>query len=246
MISAIVLTKNEEKNIEACLKTLNWCGEVIVIDDYSTDKTVALAKAGGAKVFSHHLGNDFAAQRNFALRQAQGDWVLFVDADERVTPALRVEIMSYELRVTSYAGFNLKRTDFLGGRWLKHGETANVKLLRLGKMRAGQWQRKVHEFWKIKGDIGELKNPLLHYPHQNLDDFLRHINFYSTLHAEALYEQGVKPGPWRIIVNPLGKFIANWIFKKGFLDGTSGFVMALMMSLHSFLAWSKLYLRWKK
>lgn len=243
MISAIVLTKNEEKNIEACLKTLQWCGEIIVVDDYSEDRTVEIAKRNGAKVYLHRLGNDFAAQRNFGLSKAIGEWVLFVDADERVTPALREEIANGG---TNYDGFNLKRQDYFGGRWLRHGETANVKLLRLGKRAAGKWQRKVHEFWDIKDNIGELKNPLLHYPHPNLDDFLGHINFYSTLHAEAFYEHGVKPNPFWIIVNPLGKFIINWIFKLGFLDGTAGLMMALIMSFHSFLAWSKLYLKWKK
>lgn len=254
MISAVVLTKNEEKNIEACLKTLQWCDEIIVIDDYSQDRTVELAKNLGAKVYKNHLDNDFAAQRNFGLQKATGDWVLFIDADERVSLALRAEITNYQLPIakqqapliTNYQGFNLRRQDYFGGRWLKYGETANIRLLRLGKRKAGKWQRKVHEFWDIKGDIGELKNPLLHYPHPNLDDFLNHLNFYSTLHAEAYYEQVVKPPPWRIIVNPLGKFVANWIFRLGFLDGTSGFIIALMMSFHSFLAWSKLSLKWKK
>lgn len=245
MISAIVLTKNEEKNIEACLQTLQWCGEIVVVDDYSQDRTVAIARRSGARVFRHHLGNDFAAQRNFGLQKAASDWILFIDADEQVTPELRKEIFRKTTQ-NEFPGFNLKRMDFWGGRWLRHGETADVRLLRLGKRGAGKWQRKVHEFWDIKGNIGELKNPILHYPHRNLGDFLEHINFYSTLHAEAFYEQGVKPSPFRVIVNPLGKFIANWIFKLGFLDGTAGLMMALIMSLHSFLAWGKLYLKWKK
>lgn len=245
MISVIILTRNEEKNIKACLQTLQWCGEMVVVDDYSQDRTVAIAKRSGARVFRHHLDNNFASQRNFGLEKVAGDWILFIDADERVTPELRKEILG-KITQNEPPGFNLRRRDFWDGRWLKHGETANVRLLRLGQKKKGKWQRKVHEFWDIQGNIGELKNPLLHYPHQNLGDFLEHINFYSSLHAEAFYGQGVKPSSFRIIVNPLGKFIANWIFKLGFLDGTAGLMMALIMSLHSFLAWSKLYLKWKK
>lgn len=250
MISAIVLTKNEEKNIRACLESLGWCHELMVVDDYSADKTREIAKVKGAKIFLHRLDNNFASQRNFGLGKATGKWVLFVDADERVSPALRAEITNYvrqpAARMINYQGFNLRRQDYFGGRWLQHGETAGVRLLRFGRRGAGQWQRKVHEFWDIQGEIGEFKNPLLHYPHPNLSDFLEHINFYSTLHADVFHEQGARSGLLRIIINPLAKFMINWIFKLGFLDGTAGLVTALMMSFHSFLARSKLYLKWKK
>lgn len=248
MISTVVLTKNEQKNIKECLESLKWSDEIIIVDDYSKDKTREIAKTLGAKVFLHHLDNDFAQQRNFALRQAQGDWVLFIDADERISPALAAEIQSQisNLKSKNLNGFFLKRKDWFGRRWLRYGETANVKLLRLGRKGAGEWQRQVHEVWEIKGKIGELKNPIFHYPHQTVSDFLRQINFYSTLHAEALYQDGVKSSLFRIIANPLGKFIQNWILRGGFLDGTPGLIVALMMSFHSFLARSKLYLKWKK
>ncbi len=245
MISAVILAKDEEKNLQECLESVKWVDEVTVINDNSTDKTVEIAKKFGAKVFTHSLNNDFAAQRNFGLEKASGEWVLFVDADERVSPELKKEILK-SIKKTDVNGFYLKRQDFFGGRALKYGETANVRLLRLGRKGKGKFEREVHEVWDIKGNISELKNPLLHFPHQTLSDFIDHVNFHSSLHAEALKKEGVRPSLFRIIFNPLGKFIQNYIFRCGFLDGTSGIIVALMMSFHSFLARAKLYQLSKK
>ena len=245
MISAVILAKDEEKNLQECLESVKWVDEVTVIDDNSTDKTVEIAKKFGAKVFTHSLNNNFAAQHNFALRQAQGDWVLSIDADELVSPELKKEIMK-AVKEPNVTGFYFKRYDFWGGRLLKHGEQGEVRLLRLGKKGKGEWRREVHEVWEIEGKTKELKNPLLHYPHQTITEFLEHENQQSTIHAEALLKEGVKPSLFRIIANPLGKFIQNYVFRLGFLDGTPGIIFALMMSFHSFLARAKLYQLSKK
>ena len=245
MISTVVLTKNEEKNIKDCLKTLQWCDEIVVIDDYSEDKTLTIARRFGAKVCRRHLAGDFAAQRNFGLSKAKGDWVLFLDADERVSAALAREIRQV-VKSNFLTGFYLKRRDWLWGRQLKHGETARVKLLRLGKRGVGEWQRKVHETWEVKGKTEELNNPIIHYPHQSLTEFLNHLNFHSSLHAKSLVEEGGKPSLLKIIFYPLAKFCQNYFFYLGFLDGMPGLIVALMMSFHSFLARVKLYLKWKK
>lgn len=245
MVTAIVLTKNEEKNIAKCLAGLRFCNEVIVVDEYSTDRTVEIARRYGARVFERHLNNDFASQRNFGLGKAKGDWVFFVDADERVTEALASEIKN-EIVGTPAIGFYIKRRDFVWGRELRHGESGTVKLLRLAKKKAGVWKREVHEGWDIRGKTKTLENPLTHHPHQTLREFLQDVDRYSTLHAKALHEEGVKSNLAKIIIWPVGKFKYNWIFKLGFLDGASGFVVAAMMSLHSFLAWSKLWLGQRK
>lgn len=239
MTSVIIFTKNEEKNIEECLKTLKWCDEVIVIDDYSKDKTREIAKKLGAKVFKHHLNNDFAQQRNFGLSKAKGDWVFFVDADERISSELVDEIIQ-EVKRGKYKAFVFKRQDFFMGKALKHGETAQVRLLRMAK-KGGRWIRPVHEIWQTKYKPKTLKNPILHYPHPSISQFLTQINFHSTLHAKALRKEGVNFSLFRLIFYPLAKFFQNYIWRLGFLDGTQGFIMAMMMSLHSFLARSKLY-----
>lgn len=243
MISAVVLTKNEEKNIKDCLESLKWCDEVVIIDDYSEDKTTEIAESFGAEVYKKKLENDFADQRNFGLEKAKGDWVFFVDADERVSDSLREEVtklLSY--KVTRSLGFYLKRRDFIWGRKLKHGETGNIKLLRLGKKDAGKWRRAVHEAWEVEGPTETLRNPLSHYSHQTLREFLADIDWMSTLHAEENKKEGKRSNLFKIIFFPKLKFIDSWILKLGFLDGVPGLLVAFLMSFHSYLAWSKLWL----
>jgi len=242
MISAVVLTKNEEKNIAGCLQSISWCDEIVVIDDNSQDKTVEIAKMHNAKVFSHSLSGDFSKQRNLGLEKTTGEWVLFVDADERVSPALWYEIMQHTNNpINSYSGYFIKRTDVMWGRELKHGESGNIKLLRLAKRNSGQWRGHVHEIWKIKGKTSTLNSPLMHYPHQTIGEFLMEINFYTDLRTKELHAKKVRVFWWSIILYPKAKFIFNYIIKMGFLDGLPGLVVALMMSFHSFLVRAKLW-----
>ncbi|MBU0619376.1 glycosyltransferase family 2 protein [Patescibacteria group bacterium] len=245
MISAIVLTKNEAENIKVCLKNLSWCDELIVIDNYSTDKTTVMAKQLGAKVWQHHLNQDFSQQRNFGLEKASHQWVFFVDADETVSPALKKEVLQLIKSESEIQGFYLKRQDFFLGKRLCFGETAAVKLLRLARKNAGQWQRPVHEIWQIKGRTGQLKNPLLHQRQLTVAQFLTRINNYSSIRAKELYNQSVKASWLTILAYPVGKFCQNYFFRLGLLDGQVGFMMALMMSIHSFLVRAKLYLLWQ-
>jgi glycosyltransferase involved in cell wall biosynthesis len=247
MISAVILTKNEEKNITDCIQSVLWCDDIIVIDDHSTDKTVELAKSAGAVVYFHDLANDFSAQRNFGIEKARGDWVLCIDADERITDELKKEIQEVIIsRRNRYAGYILKRYDVLWGKTLHHGESAGIKLVRLGRKEAGKWVGPVHETWKLNGHIGELKSPLSHYPHKTVREFLTKINFYTDLRAEELYASKIKSTWWSIILYTKGKFFQNYILKRGFLDGIPGIISALMMCFHSFLVRSKLWLLWHK
>lgn len=244
MVSVIVLTRNEEKNIVDCLESIKWCTEIIVVDDNSEDRTVEIAKKMGAEVFTHSLNFDFSAQRNFGLEKAKNDWALFVDADERVSEDLRDEIsylISFSGRRKQLNGYFIKRRDFMWGKELKYGETENIKLLRLAKKNRGDWVGKVHEKWKIKGKTSELKNSLLHYPHQTISDFLKEINFYTDIRANELHKQHAHVYWTSIILYPLGKFIFNFFMKRGFLDRIPGLIVAIIMSFHSFLVKSKLW-----
>ncbi len=246
MISAIILTKNEEKNIAACLNSLLWCDEVILIDDKSIDKTLDIAQKSDAKIYEHSLENDFAKQRNFGLTKASGDWVLFVDADERVSLSLQYEIVNIVSQQNQInKGFYIPRIDQMWGKKLLHGEEGSVKLLRLAKKDAGLWQGKVHEVWKIKGKTSVLNNSLEHFPHRTIKELLIKINFYTDLRSRELYSKKIKVHWWSIILFPKAKFILNYFIKRGFLDGTAGLVSALLMSFHSFLVRGKLWLLWQ-
>lgn len=244
MLTGIVLTHNEQDNLGACLQALAFCDEVIVVDDNSTDDTVKIAKKLGAKIYNHALNNDFSAQHNWILEQIKSTWVLFVDADEIVTPALATEIKT-AIEKIEYKGYLIKRTDFMWGRRMKYGDVWGNKVLRLARRGAGIWQGQVHETWQIDGRVGTLSNFLEHRPHANLVEFLQHLNYYSTLKADEFFAKGRKTSTFEIVLAPIVRFNSLYILKLGFLDGTAGFIHAMCMAFYAFLVAGKLFLRYK-
>lgn len=188
---------------------------------------------------------DFAAERNALLKEVKTPWVLFLDADESLTPQLKSEIAK-AINSDDYSAYYLKRRDTFLGRDLKHGETGHARFLRLAKKDFGTWQRPVHERWVGQGRVGQLSSPLLHHPHATVSSFLAKINLYSTLEAEYRFKQSIKSSLFKIALYPLAKFKWNYFVKLGFLDGTPGAIMAIMMSFHSYLTWTKLFLLWQK
>lgn len=252
-ISVVILAGSFEENVKKCLNSLSWCDEIVIINDSSKDeaKTTIINEQkkqlfnDRLNIYKRSLNGDFASQRNYGLKMAKGDWILFVDTDEVISRELQSEIKTKIQKNTigqNNTGYLLRRKDYFLGKWLKYGETSNIKLLRLAKKNAGCWGGKVHEVWDIKGKIGQMENPILHYPHRNLSSFLDKINRYTDIVAQCWVEEGRKIKSWEIIFFPLGKFMQNYILKLGFLDGTPGLIMAIAMSLHSFLARSKCWL----
>ena len=246
-LSAVIITKNEEGNIKRCIKGVSFCDEIIVIDDNSSDETTKIAKNLGAEVYQRSMGDSFSKQRNYALSKAVGKWVLFVDADEVVSEGLRAEIIQAANNpLTDFSGYYLKRQDVIWGKKLKHGESGKKKLLRLAKGDAGKFRREVHEYWDIKGKTKTFNNILTHYPHINLRDFIKNINHFSSLHARSNLKEGKRSNLVKVIIWPPGKFFYNYFIKFGILDGVAGFVVAAMMSFHSYLSWSKLWILQKE
>ncbi len=247
-ISVVILTRNEEKNIEKCIQALGFAKEIVVVDDYSQDKTLDIIeklrkKDPRIQIFQRRLQDNFATQRNFGLEKATGEWIFFVDADEIVSQSLASEIISTLYQVPQPSrGFQIQRIDTMWGKRLLHGETGDIKLTRIARKDAGIWEGAVHEVWNITGPIGILKYSLYHYPHPTVSEFLKEINYYSTLRSQQLYDQKKKTSWWEIIAYPRGKFIVNYFLKRGFLDGTPGFISAMLMSFHSFLVRGKLWL----
>jgi len=240
-ITGIILAKNEEKNIKRSLQSISWCEQIIVVDDFSEDRTVAIAKKLGAIVYKRRLNDNFSSQRNFALKKVSTDWVLFVDADEVVSSELAQE-MQIKTKRLSEQGFFIVRKDHWLGKAMNHGEFGQTRLLRLARKGSGKWGRAVHETWRVEGAVGELVNPLDHYPHPSLSSFLTHINFHSSIHAKANKSEHKNSSVFKIFMYPTGKFLYNFVLRRGFMDGMHGFVAAFIMSFHSFLAWSKLWI----
>lgn len=233
-ISAVVLTKNDQDSLKQVLKSLSFCSQILVIDDYSADDTISIAKKMGAQVHKRKLNNNLAKQRNFALKKASHDWVLFIDSDELVTKKLKAEIMQV-LPDTNKQGFFIPRKDMFLGKKLKHGEAGNIKLLRLARKDKGSWQRAIHEVWQVDGEIGSLKNPILHNRNISISQFIQRINFYTSIDAQELKKEGKTYSLAQLIFKPIGKFIYNYVILLGFLDGVRGFIFAYIMSLHSII-----------
>lgn len=193
---------------------------------------------------------DFASARNEELAKAKTGWVLFVDSDEKITPALKEEVLK-AIGSNDYDAYYIPRLDTFMGRDLRHGETGSAKFIRLARKDFGRWERPVHEVWVRRGGsssarTGSLTSPILHTPHASISSFLDKINLYSTIDAEYRYKQGIKSSLWKIWLYPFAKFKYNYFFRLGLLDGTPGAIMAIMMSFHSYLTWTKLYLLWQK
>ncbi|OGK11643.1 hypothetical protein A2768_00930 [Candidatus Roizmanbacteria bacterium RIFCSPHIGHO2_01_FULL_37_16] len=249
-ITSVILTKNEEKNIIRSIKSIQFSDEIIIIDDFSTDRTVEMAEKFGAKIYKRKSAGDFAGQRNFAMEKAKNEWVLFIDADETISEQLKSEIelkIKNEKLKNKIEGFYLRRRDFFWNKEMKYGETAKIRnqgLIRLVRKGSGKWIGKVHEEFKLKKSVlytERLKNFIDHYPHPTVKEFLQTVNYYSTLRAEELQAKGKKAGILAIIFYPFGKFFLTYVLKLGFLDGAAGFAYAFFMSFHSFLVRAKLY-----
>lgn len=252
MISAVVLTHNSEKTLATTLESLQFSDEIIVVDDNSSDRTLEIAHMYKARVFKRSLQDNFAAQRNYGLERAKGPasperkrgegWVLFIDSDEVVPVDLGREIETVTLASNStIVGYFISRQDFFGGRGLRYGETSRVSLLRLAKKNSGVWIEPVHEIWHVSGKTETLVNPIHHLPHSDVAQFLGKINWYSSIRARYLYSVGKRSSLLQILLYPKAKFIINYVWKLGFLDGMEGMIMAMMMSFHSFLVRAKLW-----
>ncbi|QQS38544.1 glycosyltransferase family 2 protein [Candidatus Woesebacteria bacterium] len=242
-LSAIILTNNSYTTLKDCLASVSFCDEIIVIDDFSSDQSVNLARKMGGIVYERALNNNFSSQRNYGLSKAKGEWILFVDADEVVDKRLRHEILDSLCK--PYDGYLIKRVNFFGNKKMLHGEVGNACFVRLAKKNKGKWTRNVHETWEIQGEVGILKYPILHYPDYSISSTLAKIDKYSSLHAQANKKEGKTSSLTKIVIFPLVKFINNYFFKLGFLDGIEGFIICYTMSFHSFLSWSRLWLNQK-
>jgi len=246
-ISVIILTKNEEKNIERAMKSVQFCDEIIIVDDGSTDKTLEICQNSKVKtqIFKRLVKGNFAEQRNRAMTKASNKWILFLDADEEITPELQKEIMKH-IQTEEKGTYLIKRRDFFWGKELKYGETEKVRnkgLIRLIKKGDGLWKGAVHEEFvsNLSLQPGEMEGFINHFPHQTLKEFIEEVNIYSDVRARELFSKGFHATIFQILFFPFVKFNYNYFVKRGFLDGAPGFVYAFLMSFHSFLVRTKLF-----
>jgi glycosyltransferase involved in cell wall biosynthesis len=242
-LAAVVLTKNEEPHIAECLDSLAWADECVVFDDLSTDRTVEIAEARGARVELHRL-ETFATQREAALEKVQADWILFVDADERATPELAAEVRHViALRgIEARAGWWIPRHNYMIGHRMRGGgwyPDYQLRLLRRGKARYDP-ARPVHEIVKLDGEAGYLENVLIHYNYDSLAQFRLKSSRYTHLEARALHEGGTSVRPWTYGTMPLREFWRRFVTLKGYKDHVYGLVFSALMAWYTFVSYLRL------
>ena len=228
-LSVVIITLNEEANLARTLASVaGLTDEIIVLDSGSTDRTREIAESFHARFFVEPW-KGFAAQKNSALAKASGDWILSLDADEEVEPALADEIRAVLSANPSVAGFTIPRKNFFLGRWIKHGGFYPDSKLRLFRRGTGQFEdRLVHEDLRLDGTTPSLQNNLLHHAYPTLDSYIEHMNRYSSLGAQMVVAKRPRTFSFLdIVVRPKLTFLYNYIFRLGFLDGREGLLLHL-------------------
>jgi glycosyltransferase involved in cell wall biosynthesis len=242
-LSAVIITHNEADRIEACIASLTFCDEILIVDSHSTDATRELATAAGARVIERDWPG-YRSQKEFAIRAATHDWVLCLDADERVTPRLRAEIET--LRASGFpthAGWDMPFLLNYFGAFLRHGLTYPDRHLRLIDRRRGGWAGKeIHEHLSITGSIGHLRGDIEHFAYRSLSHQLTKLERYAELMARELHTRGKKAGVIKILFRPAWRFFSGYILKLGFLDGWRGLVLSLVEANYVRQKYIKLFL----
>jgi (heptosyl)LPS beta-1,4-glucosyltransferase len=245
-LAAVILTYNEAAHVAECVASVQFADLVVVFDSFSTDQTVELARAAGAEVIQHPF-KDYADQRNAALNAMQGraDWVLFVDADERVTPELAAEARQVIER-PGYAGFRIPRHNYIFGKLTRGAGWYPDYQTRLLKVGAAQFDpaRAVHETALLNGELGTLEHPFIHYNYRDVQQFHEKQQRYSTYDAQMLREQNIRPKPQNYILQPLRQFRWRFITLKGYTDGLHGLHLSLLMAWYEFRKYWKLRGLW--
>jgi glycosyltransferase involved in cell wall biosynthesis len=228
-LSACIITFNEAGRIEECLRSLSFCDEIIVVDAHSADATRALAAALGARVIERDWPG-YRSQKQFAVDSARYDWVLCLDADERLSEELRAEITALRQRgFGEAAGWSVPRITDYFGRFLRHGNAYPDRLVRLFDRRRGGWSGlEIHENTRVFGRIGKLRGHLEHYPYRSLSDHQNRMQRYADLMARAQYDSGRRCGLARVLFNAQWRFVRGYLLRLGFLDGWRGLVFALI------------------
>ncbi len=240
-LTVIVITRNEASNIDAVLDSVAWADETMVVDAESTDDTTARARAHGARVCVRPWPG-FSAQKNFAASQATHDWILSLDADERVTPQLAGEIRSLLAAEPPARGYRVPRVSFYLGRWIRTTDWYPDHQLRLYDRRAARWVGDfVHERVEVDGRVERLRHDLQHLPYRDIAHHLQTMDRYTTLASSQMLVAGRTVGAAGLIARPIGAFIRNYLLHGGWRDGGVGLVVSILNSYYVFLKFAKLW-----
>jgi len=241
-LTVITLTMDEERNIAECLASAAWADEIIVIDSGSTDRTLDIARGFTPNVVQLPW-RGYGAARNAALARAHSPWVLWLDADERVTPELGEEIRDLLARDDpAVAGYEVARRAYFCGKWIRHGGWYPSRVVRLFRKEAASFsESRVHERLVIAGTIARARNDLLHYTDPDLHHYFTKFNAYTSLAAGDMFDAGKRFSLADLVVRPVFQFMKMYVLRAGFLDGVHGFVLAVASSAYVFAKYAKLW-----
>ncbi len=239
MLSAVIITKNEEKRLPRCLESLSFVDEVIVVDSGSSDATVEIAKEFGCRVFVEEW-KGYGPQKQSAVEKASFKWVLSIDADERVPPETARVILE-ELKAPRADAYSLRRKNFLHGKWIKGCGWWPDEVVRLFDKSKGRFEGLVHEKWVTSGKVMRLKCHLEHYPFSGYSDMLKKLELYSEIGSELVVKEGVLATPKKALFHGFWTFVKTFIIKQGFKEGFDGFVISLYHALGSFFKYAKAF-----
>lgn len=235
-ISVCVITFNEEANIEACLESVKWADEIVVIDSFSTDKTKEICLKYTDKFFTQKW-EGFGITKNKAIEKCNSEWVFVIDADERITPLLREEIINLD---ASDCAYKVARKSFFGKEWIKYCGWYPDYTVRLFKKQKARFKEvEVHESLIVDGSIGVLKNPMLHYTYKDVSDFIERLNRYTTLGAKDKKTTSYVRNVFDILFRPGFTFFKLYILKRGFMQGVSGIIISGLYAFYVFVKYLK-------
>ena len=239
-ISAVIITRNEESNIKRCLDSIAWVNEIIVVDSRSTDNTRKIADEAGARVFDVEW-RGFGPTKGFAVEKATCDWILSIDADEEITAESMAEIKKILESDGSLHGYEIPRKTIFLGRWIKHSRWYPDYVLRLFRRESGRFtDSRIHEKVVVEGEIGRLKNPLLHNSYPDIDTYFAKFEKYTSLKAQDLYDEGKRFNLAGLIIKPVAAFCRHYVTGLGFLDGIEGFLIAMFSAFGVVTRYAKL------
>lgn len=243
-ITAIIPAFNEEDNIERALDSVSFADEIIVIDSFSTDKTPQIVKEEYPDVkFLQRTFDDFSTQKNYAINKATYDWVFILDADERVTESLKIEIKKNLENVLNNVAFSFNRDFFFMNKHIKFGGYSNNKVIRLFNKHYCRYNGNlVHEKIIADGLVSRVKQPIKHYSYKNFSYHLSKVQRYKEVQAKELFKKGKTSSILKIIIKPKLRFFSHYFLKLGFLDGFQGFIIAVIQSYGMFIKYVKLKL----
>jgi glycosyltransferase involved in cell wall biosynthesis len=231
-ISAVIITFNEEDRLPDALASLQGVvDEIVVVDSYSTDRTPEIARQARTAFYQKHF-EDYGQQKNFALQKAGHDWILNLDADERVSPELKKMIMELKEKEPpeNVAAFAIKRKTFYLGRWIRHSGWYPDRKIRLFRKTGSVWRGRIHERLQVSGAVAPLSGAILHFTYRDISDHIRRLNRYSSFLAEEIARQNKKCLFLRLLILPPVTFFRHYIWRLGFLDGFPGLVIAMVSS----------------